>query len=61
MQGDAISSTVTGGYTIQAPPPPAGSLEIVAGFLIQVRRRPLWLHRTMMRLVFGWKWKDAPQ
>lgn len=20
--------------------------------------RPCWLHRTMMRLLLGWKWKD---
>lgn len=29
-----------------------------AGLQINLAKKPLWLHRTMMRLCFGWEWVD---
>ena len=29
------------------------------GLQIYLKEKPIWLHRTMMRLCLGWKWKDA--
>jgi hypothetical protein len=26
---------------------------------INIKEKPIWLHRKMMRLCFGWEWKDA--
>ena len=26
---------------------------------INIKEKPIWLHRTMMRLCFGWEWKDS--
>jgi len=30
------------------------------GIRVALSRRPNWLHRTMVRLVFGFVWKDGP-
>ena len=29
------------------------------GFQVNLKEKPIWLHRTMMRLCLGWEWKDA--
>jgi len=29
------------------------------GLHISFKKKPIWLHRTMMRLCLGWEWKDA--
>ena len=38
-----------GGYCI------GGSM----GLQVNLKEKPIWLHRTMMRLCLGWEWKDA--
>jgi hypothetical protein len=38
-----------GGYRIGGP----------IGLRINLGEKPIWLHRTMMRLCFGWEWVDA--
>ncbi len=35
-----------------------GYLQIVEGFQIAAKKKPIWLHRKMMQLCFGWKWID---
>lgn len=37
-----------GGYLLGGP----------NGFKIMLQRRPLWLHRKMMKWCFGWEWID---
>ena len=32
---------------------------ITKEFHIESDRRPIWLHRFMVRLLLGWEWKDA--
>lgn len=27
-------------------------------FVVNLQKKPCWLHRTMMRLCLGWEWKD---
>ena len=41
------------------PPKQAGSIRLAHGFDVAVYTKPCWLHRWAMRLVFGWKWRDA--
>lgn len=45
--------------TFRMPAPIAGYLDIVDGFSIATSARPNWLHRLAMRLVLGWKWRQA--
>lgn len=33
-----------------------GRFRVWDGFEIAAKTRPAWLHRMMMRLVFGWIW-----
>ena len=44
-----LNPKYAGGYCI------GGSM----GLQVNLKEKPIWLHRTMMRLCFGWKWKDA--
>jgi hypothetical protein len=44
-----LNPKYAGGYRI------GGSM----GFQVNLKEKPIWLHRTMMRLCLGWKWKDA--
>ena len=51
-------------YTLLQPPKPVGYWLFpgsVPGGEIQfhMTRRPRWLHRTMMRLLLGFEWRDA--
>jgi hypothetical protein len=43
---------------VSSPPPSVGRLELVPGFVLFMPDKPLWLHRTMMRLLLGWVWID---
>ncbi len=36
----------------------AGRMEVLPGYLWESKRKPLLIHRLMMRLFFGWKWTD---
>ena len=38
-----------GGYRIGGP----------TGLQINFQRKPIWLHRVMMRLLLGWEWIDG--
>ena len=29
------------------------------GLQVNLKEKPIWLHRTMMRLCLGWEWRDA--
>jgi len=29
------------------------------GLRVNLKKKPIWLHRTMMRLCLGWEWIDA--
>lgn len=37
-----------GGYEIGGP----------CGLKIMIKKKPLWLHRKMMKWCFGWEWID---
>ena len=37
---------------------PKGYLEIVKGFNVSVYKKPKQIHLIMMRLFFGWKYKE---
>ena len=39
----------------------AGCWIISGSFHVYVTQRPNWLHRTMTRLLLGWRWEDAKQ
>jgi hypothetical protein len=30
------------------------------GLCISFTKKPIWLHRTMMKLCLGWEWADGP-
>jgi hypothetical protein len=54
--------TVTKGYSFaDLNPKYAGGYCIGGsmGLQVNLKEKPIWLHRTMMRLCFGWEWKDA--
>jgi hypothetical protein len=38
-----------GGYRMGGP----------KGIQINLKQKPCWFHRTMMRLCLGWEWVDA--
>lgn len=42
--------------TVFGGPPAAGYIKIADNVFIQVKRKPIMLHRFMMRMFFGWKW-----
>jgi hypothetical protein len=44
-----INPKYDGGYRLGGP----------TGFQINIKKKPIWLHRTMMRLCLGWEWVDA--
>jgi hypothetical protein len=48
-------------YTFTAPPPPVGGYRLggSGGWIINLQKKPLWIHRMGVRLVLGWKWVDA--
>jgi hypothetical protein len=53
---------VTKGYSFtELNPKYVGSYWIGGsmGLHISFKEKPIWLHRTMMRLCLGWEWKDA--
>jgi hypothetical protein len=50
---------ITFSLNFSAQPAIVGYLDIVPGFSIAARARPSRLHRFAMRVVFGWKWRDA--
>jgi len=35
-----------------------GFLILAEGFMIEVNHKPAWFHLLMMRLFFGWRWKE---
>lgn len=39
------------GYWELVPPP--------SSFRISTVKKPLWLHRFMVKLMFGWTWKEG--
>jgi hypothetical protein len=47
-------------YTISEPPKYVGGYQIGGprGLQINLKQKPNWLHRKMMRLCFGWEWVD---
>ena len=49
-------------YTISEPPKYVGGYRIGGplGVQFNLRTKPNWLHRTMMRLCLGWEWVDMP-
>jgi hypothetical protein len=46
--------------SIVEPPKVAGAYWVGGngGLCIQIKKRPSWMHRFMMRWAFGWVWKD---
>ena len=48
-------------YTISEPPKYVGGYQIGGprGLQINLKQKPNWLHRKMMRLCFGWEWVDT--
>ena len=44
-----LNPKYAGGYQLGGP----------IGLQINIKKKPIWLHRTMMRLCFGWEWEDA--
>ena len=40
-------------------PKPAGYLQIGSSLWLEVNKKPWFIHRLMVRLVFGFKWSDA--
>ena len=45
-------------YKFYIPPPEEGYYWITASYKIAVNKKPCWFHRTMCRLVLGFKWED---
>jgi hypothetical protein len=45
-----LNPTYAGGYRIGGP----------MGLLVNLKKKPIRLHRTMMRLCLGWEWVDTP-
>ena len=41
-------------------PPPVGAWVVSETVYVQVKKRPRWFHRLMVRLCFGVKWTDEP-
>lgn len=39
---------------------PAGVYVIGEGFAVETVTRPSWLHRTMAKLLLGWRWMPKP-
>lgn len=46
------------GISFAKPHQPAGYLQITDTFAVTTMTRPNWLHRTAMRLLLGWVWKE---
>jgi hypothetical protein len=50
-----------GEYELHVPPKPVGVYWIGgvgSGVGFHFPKRPCWWHRTMMRITFGWEWRD---
>ena len=50
-------------YTLHTPPPPVGYWELPGstpqfGTRFSAIKKPNWFHRTMMRVLLGWTWRD---
>jgi hypothetical protein len=56
MQNDNVYYT---GSVVRLSPTYVGYLEIGISFRIALTKKPIWLHRKMMYLVFGWNWIDG--
>lgn len=46
-------------YTFYLPPKNAGCWILNDSLHIYVRKKPFWLHKKMIKLIFGWNWKDG--
>lgn len=42
-------------FTAISNPVPAGRVEIVSGFSIELTKMPNWFHMLMMRIALGWR------
>jgi hypothetical protein len=49
-------------YTFHAFPKYVGYYRIGGdhGLCISMVKKPIWFHRTMMKLCLGWEWTDGP-
>lgn len=49
-------------YAFITPPKYVGAYRVGGnhGFSIAFTKKPIWIHRTMMKLCLGWEWKDGP-
>ncbi len=45
-------------HMLTPPPRFVGHYEL-AGLQVHFEKKPIWLHRKMMALCLGWKWRDA--
>jgi hypothetical protein len=56
MQNDDLTYT---GSVVSMSPTYVGYLELSPGFRIAFTKKPIWFHRQMIKLVFGWIWIDG--
>ena len=49
-------------YTFHALPKYVGYYRIGGdyGLRVSFTKKPIWFHRTMMKLCLGWEWTDGP-
>jgi hypothetical protein len=49
-------------YTVHALPKYVGYYQIGGdyGLRVSFTKKPIWFHRTMMKLCLGWEWTDGP-
>lgn len=48
-------------YQFFSMPKPAGAYRLGSDgsyFQVNLQKKPIWLHRVMMRLCLGWEWVD---
>jgi hypothetical protein len=50
---------VTKGYSFADLNPKYAGGYCIGELQINLKEKPIWLHRTMMRLCLGWEWRDA--
>ena len=48
-------------YTFYTPPKYVGYYQIGGDYGLRVAftKKPIWFHRTMMKLCLGWEWSDG--
>lgn len=47
---------MNGDMRFATPPRQVGWVYIAPGYCLELSRWPCWLHRTMTRLLLGWRW-----